>query len=287
MAVYRQDRRRRITLVMLIITSLVLITLDQQGTGVVGAVRSAAQDVIAPVQDVADDVITPVTDFFDRLGRADELQAENERLRRKNAELQSVAAAAQAALADLAELREAQDLPNIADYDGVFANVVDGSTGNFERTFQIDKGSDDGLANGMAVVVGASGGALVGRVVSVAGARATVQRMDDPEFQVVVQLLLLDPAGGVGPTGFARGQQDSTFLALQAQDSAAKLVKGQYAITLGGGASPFPRGLVVGTVARDVDPSTATAERASLRPIVDFDRLTIVKVLRYQPAPAP
>ncbi len=87
MAVYRQDRRRRLTLVLLIITSLVLITLDQQGTGVVSTLRSAAQDVVSPLQDVADRAISPASDFFDCLGRADELQAENERLRRQNAGL--------------------------------------------------------------------------------------------------------------------------------------------------------------------------------------------------------
>jgi rod shape-determining protein MreC len=286
MAVYRQDRRRRITLVMLIITSLVLITLDQNGTGVVGTLRSGAQDVISPLQDLADDAISPVTDFFDSLGRGDELERENERLRIKNAELQGKVAAAQAALADVAELRESLDLPNIADYDGVFATVVDGTTGNFERTFQIDKGSDAGIAKDMAVVVGRQGGALVGKVASVSNDRATVQRIDDPRFQVVVQLLLADASGGVGVTGRARGQRDSTLLALQV-DTATKVTKGQYAITRGGESSPFPRGLVVGRVAKDVDPSTAVAERAALRPVVDPDALTIVKVLRYQPAPTP
>ena len=100
MAVYRQDRRRRITLVMLIITSLVLITLDQQGTGVVATLRSTAQDVISPLQDVADSAISPVTDFFDSLGRGNELEAENERLRRQNAGLKSQIAANQSAVAD-------------------------------------------------------------------------------------------------------------------------------------------------------------------------------------------
>jgi rod shape-determining protein MreC len=286
MVVYRQDRRRRITLVMLIITSLVLITLDQNGTGVVSTLRSGAQDVISPLQDLADDAISPVTDFFDGLGRGDELARENERLRARNAELQGKIAAAQAALADVAELRESLDLPNIADYDGVFATVVDGTAGNFERTFQIDKGSDAGIAQDMAVVVGRQGGALVGKVASVSNDRATVQRIDDPRFQVVVQLLLPDASGGVGATGRARGQRDSTLLALQV-DTATKVRKGQYAITRGGESSPFPRGLVVGHVAKDVDPSTAVAERAALRPAIDPDRLTIVKVLRYQPAPTP
>lgn len=285
MVVYRQDRRRRITLVMLIITSLLLITLDQQGTGVVASLRSGAQDVISPLQNVADDVISPATDFFDSFGRADQLEAENERLRRENAGLKSEIAADRSVVADAQGLKELVDLPDIADYDSVFASVVDGSTGNFERTFQIDKGSDDGLAADMAVVVGAHGGALVGKISSVSKSRATVQRIDDPEFGVGVQLL--DPSSALGPIGLANGQRNSAFLELQIRDSTQKIRKGQYAITRGLNESPFPRGLAVGTVVHAVDPSTATAERAALRPIVDLDRLTIVKILRYRPPPTP
>jgi rod shape-determining protein MreC len=282
--VYRQDRRRRITLVMLMITSLVLITLDQQGAGVVATLRSSAQDVISPAQNLADDVFSPATDFFDSLGRADELQSENERLRRKNASLESEIAANRSTVADAQGVKELVDLPDIADYDSVFAGVVDGSTGNFERTFQIDKGSDDGIANDMAVVVGAHGGALVGKVTSVSKSRATVQRIDDARFGVGVQLF--GSSGAPGPIGLANGQKDSTLLELQIRDSTQKLTKGEYAITRGGNESPFPRGLAVGTVVHSVDPSTATAERAALRPIVDLARLTIVKILRYRP-PAP
>ena len=64
-------------------------------------------------------------------------------------------------------------------------------------------------------------------------------------------------------------------------------MKGEFATTYGSGESPFPPGLAVGTIVRSVDPSTATAEHALLRPVVDLDSLSIVKVLRYQPAGAP
>jgi rod shape-determining protein MreC len=285
MAVYRHDRRRRITLVMLIITSLVLITLDQQGTGVVGSLRTAAQDVVAPLQDLADDAISPVSDFFDSLGRSDDLRAENERLRRQNAGLRSQVFAAKQAIAQAEEFEQLRDLPRIEDFDSVIASVTDGSASNFARTFQINRGSDDGIAKDMAVVVGAQGGALVGKIASVSKSRATVQRIDDRQFGVGVQLV--DPKGGLGPTGLASGQRDSTFLDLQVNDSTQKLVKGEAALTRGLGGSPFPSGLAVGTIVHGVDPATATAERASLQPIVDLDRVSVVKVMRYRPPATP
>ena len=157
MAVYRQDRRRRITLVLLIVTSLALITFDQRDSEVVRSIRSFAQDVVSPIQGVADDAISPVTDFFDSIGQAGQLRDENAALRRTNADLRSQLAANQDALAEANAVRDLLDLPRFADYDSVFATVVDGSTGNFERTFQIDKGTNDGLAEGMPVVVGAQG----------------------------------------------------------------------------------------------------------------------------------
>jgi rod shape-determining protein MreC len=285
MAVYRQDRRRRITLILLIVTSLALITFDQRDSGVVRSLRSVAQDVVSPIQGVADDAISPVTDFFDSIGQAGHLRDENAALRRANADLRGQLAANQDALAEANAVRELLDLPRFADYDSVFATVVDGATGNFERTFQIDKGTSDGLAEGMPVVVGDRGGALVGQVTATSKSRSTVRRLDDADFQVAVQVL--DPNGAFGPTGLANGQRDSALLELQTSDSTQRLTKGELAVTRGLGASPFPRGLLVGSVVQSVEPSTATAERSALRPIVDLDQLTVVKVLRYRPEANP
>ena len=42
MVVYRHDRRRRLTLVLLVITSLALISLDERGSGLIDSARTAA-----------------------------------------------------------------------------------------------------------------------------------------------------------------------------------------------------------------------------------------------------
>ena len=199
----------------------------------VGTLRSGAQDVISPLQDVADSAISPVTDFFDSLGpwrraRGGERAAAAPERGAEGPDRGEPGARSP----DAEALRELADLPDIADYDSVFASVVDGSTGNFERTFQIDQGSDDGIAKDMAVVVGAHGGALVGKVTSVSKSRATVQRIDDPQFGVVVQLL--DPSGALGPTRVRAGYDaTAAFLDLQIGTATQKLVKGEFAITRG------------------------------------------------------
>jgi rod shape-determining protein MreC len=265
-----------------VVTSLALISLDQSGAGVVSSARTAAQNVVAPIQNLADDVINPVTNFFDSLGRANELESENAKLRRQLAAAKGAVAAGDAATRQLDEIKGLLDLPQIADYDGIVASVVDGSSDNFSRTLQLDKGSDSGIAIDMPVVV--TGGALIGRVVAVSKTRSTVLRLDDPQFGVAVQLLQPDR---VGPVGFAVGQRSSTLLSLSTLESSETLTKGELAVTRGTANSLFPKGLAVGTVTRNVNAATATQQQGQLKPVADLDRLDLVKVLRYSPPPTP
>jgi len=229
----------------------------------------------------ADAVVSPAVDFLNGLGRATELANENDVLRRRLAQAQADALAGKEARATLSETQALLDLPQISDADGVAANVIDGATGNFERTFQIDKGSDAGIKRDMPVVVGAG---LVGKIAAVSKSRATVLRIDDPSFGVGVQLL--EPSAP-GATGAVKGQVGSTFLKLSVFDSSAKITKDQIAVTRGSVGSLFPKGLAVGTVVRSVDPGAASTLEAELRTVVDLDRIDVVKVLNTPAGPIP
>ena len=185
MVVYQPDRRRRVVLVLLVLTALALISFDERGSGTIDTARSTAADVIQPVRDASSDAFNPVTDWLDGLGRASELQSENQRLRRELAQAKTEAAAGAAARARVKELEDLFDLPQVEDYDGVVANVT-GQGSGFDRTFSIDKGSNDGIAKDMPVVVG---GALVGKVFRVTRGSAIVQRIDDRQFGVGAQIV--------------------------------------------------------------------------------------------------
>jgi rod shape-determining protein MreC len=275
-------------LVLLVITSLALVSLDERGSAVINSARTAAQDFVSPLQDLADDVFNPVSDWLDGLGRANELQDQNEKLQRELDAARAEVAAGKADQAELDQLRQSNDLVNVADGEGVTAEVVGQGAGNFSRSLVISKGSSSGIALGQPVVWGVkSKAALVGTIVRVSANRATVQRIDDPGFGAGAELM---PTGAEGAKGIAVGQRDSSLLRFSATDSSSTASvpkKGDIAITLGGADDPkYPRGLVIGTVVRGVSAGGAVARNADLRPIIDLDSLTFVKVLKA-PVPIP
>ena len=289
MDISRHDRRRRLTLVLLVITSLALVSLDERGSGIINSARTAAQDVVAPVQDLADDVINPVSDWLDGLGRANELQDENDKLRRQLDVARAAIAADKATQVELANLRAIADIPDIDDGTAITALVDGEGPGNFSRSMRLSKGSSSGIAVNMPVIVGAGNkAALVGRIARVSANNAIVQRIDDGSFGVGAQLIQPDKEG---PPGTAEGQRDSNLLRFSVVDNSTTTIafnKGDAVITLGGDADKnYPRGLVIGTILHTVEAGGASARDATLRPVVDLDALTIVKVLRYPPVPIP
>ena len=68
MVVYQPDRRRRVVLVLLVLTALALISFDERGSGTIDTARSAAADVIQPVRDASSDAFNPVTDWLGEPG---------------------------------------------------------------------------------------------------------------------------------------------------------------------------------------------------------------------------
>lgn len=286
MDITRHDRRRRLLLVLLVITSLALVTLDERGSGLIDSARTAAQDVVSPVQDLADSAINPAADWIDGLGRANELQDENEALRRKLDAANAQIATGKADAADLEQLRNINDLTNVDDGDAITAQVVGTGAGNFSRTLRLSKGSSSGITKDMPVVAGKDGtAALVGRVARVSSNSAIVERIDDAQWGAGAQLR---QQGRDGPKGTVGGQRDSNLLRFSVIDTSATnptLTKGDVVIT--SGSEGYPPGLVVGTLVRTVDAGGAIALDAAVRPVVDLDALTFVKVLRYPPVPAP
>jgi rod shape-determining protein MreC len=270
-AVYRRTSRRRSVLILLVLTSITLITVDARGNdgGVTRTVRDAAQDAMAPVQEGVDDILSPVADWFDGVTQSADLKQENRVLRRQLADARGQAAASAAARRENRELRALSDLPYVGDIPTVDAQVIAGTPGNFESTITIDKGSDDGVMTGMPVV---TGDGLVGRVVQSSGRRATVLLLTDPDSGVAVRL---ETSGG---SGVANGRAGSDLLRLDFVNPRFKVKRGELAYTAA--STVYPADIPVGTVQTVRTSPGAIEQRIQLRPVADVGRATFVKVLQ-------
>jgi rod shape-determining protein MreC len=279
MVVYRRGSRRPIV-ILLVITSIALITLDVREAGPITGAKGVARDVLSPVASAADRVFSPVGDWIGGVTRAGSLREENERLERDLAEARGSDAQQEALASENRELKELLDLPFAEDSDAVAARVVSGAPGNFEWTVQIDKGTGSGVTDGLAVV---AGDGLVGTVVDATDDRATVRLVKDPQFGVGVVLEAVGADGeNTRTSGFAVGRTGEDRVRLNNVDPTVQVAEGAFVWTSGASSSQFPGNIPVGRVAR-VDKRAGELQQDILvEPLVDLDSLEFVKVL---PAP--
>src|SRR4051794_6571829 len=184
MALSRRTGRSRFTLVLLVLTSVTVLTLDFRGSSVITQLRGAATTVFSPFRSATDTVFGPVGDAWNGAFGYDDVKRENDQLRRELADAQAAAAAGQQATKELEESRRQQGLPVISEIKSVSADVIAGPATNFVHTVELSKGSNAGIKEGMPVVAGG----LVGRVVQVTPGSSTVTLITDPDFAVAVRL---------------------------------------------------------------------------------------------------
>lgn len=271
---YRRGSRGRYVLLLLVLTSVTLITLDRRSddSGPLGAVGRAVHQVVSPIASAVDAVTTPVTDWFDGVTSAGSLERDNEKLREQLSEAKAAARRGESAVQENRKLKALLELQIPEDIEAIAARVTQGPTGNFEWTITINRGSSSGVIEGMPVV-GSEG--LVGRVVTVWANGAKVLLLTDPRSGVSVRMT----RGRA--TGEAEGRAGRDTLGLDIVDSTAEIIEGDEAETSGLEGSSFPPGIPVGEVASVDAIQGDLVRRVSLRPYVDFERLEYVRVLRW------
>src|SRR5919204_3758363 len=107
MAVYRRTSRRRYVLLLVVLTSVTLITLDRRDhdSGALGTLGRGAHTVVSPVNRAVDAVARPLGDWFDGVFSAGSLDHQNKRLKSQVADLRGQLRAAQVDLQENARLK--------------------------------------------------------------------------------------------------------------------------------------------------------------------------------------
>lgn len=268
--------RSRFTLLLLVLTSITVLTLDYRGSGAVDDVRDAAATVFGPLRDAGAWVGRPFSDSWNGVFGYDELREENEALRDRIAELEGVDAQAEETLRRMEEIAELEDVAQWTDLPTVVARVTGGSLSNFEHTIELDKGSDQGLAEGMPVVTGAG---LVGRLTQVTGTRSVVQLVTDPNWSFGVRL------ARSGDVGIAHGTGEGRPIVVDEGVELAVDVNHNEAVTTSPFADGiFPPDIPVGRVTELGEAPDQLQQILTVELLADLDQLSYVRVVQWTPS---
>ncbi|WP_116998028.1 rod shape-determining protein MreC [Desertimonas flava] len=185
MSLYSPGRRRAI--ILLILSSLLLITLDLRGNSILNSARSAWNQALRPFESAAEVVARPVRNAWRGITDYDDLQEENRRLRNERDAQQADTILARSLLARLGELEAAADLETVGDFPRVSASVVGLSPSNIDQTLEIDKGRNDGIRVGMPVI--SPSGFVVGKITEVTADRSVVRLLTDTNYWLHVKIV--------------------------------------------------------------------------------------------------
>jgi rod shape-determining protein MreC len=277
-------RRRRAVLAVLVLLSLFLLTayFGESSNGTLHGVQRGAMEVLAPIQEGANRALKPFRDLFGWFGDTLNAKDERDKLRSENDKLRNELIQAtddKRALEQYKGLAQQNEQGGLSHYQPVPARVIARSPSSWYQTFQINKGSSDGVQVDQPVVNDAG---LVGKVKSVSDGNASVMLLTDPQFGVSAQTLESGEPGSVGPAVGAPGD-----LRFELVPNAKEVRKGERIITAGTSTSSrvsdlrslYPRGILIGTVSR-VQTGEGELDRViHVKPVADLHNLDIVEVL--------
>jgi rod shape-determining protein MreC len=268
---YGGEGRSRLLLIILIVTSLFLITLDLRGVKILDGVRSGTQNVLSPFQKAGSTVVSPFRDFFDDVTHLGRTRNEIEKLKADNARLRNQLLQRKSADAELEQLKSVLDLAGRAGYKVLAARVISqGASTSFTQTITIDAGTTSGVRQNMTVV---SGEGLVGVVKESYLNSALIMLATDPDFKVGVRVAGTQQIGILSGRGSKRAE-------LQLLDN-QKIVKVGDVLLARGSTNnrPFVPGIPVGIISAVDSTAGSIAQTATVMLYPNFSALGVVSVV--------
>ena len=268
---YRGEGRARLLLIILIVTSLFLITLDLRGVKILDGVRNGTQNVLAPFQKAGSSAVSPFREFFGDVTHLGRTRNQIEKLKAENAQLRNKLLQRKSADAELSQLKSVLNLAGRAGYKVLAARVISqGASTSFSQTITIDAGTSSGVRQNMTVL---SGEGLVGVVKESYANSALIMLATDPDFKVGVRVAGSQQIGILSGRGSKRAE-------LQLLDNQSIVKVGDVLLARGSTNNrPFVPGIPVGVISAVDNSAGSIAQSATVMLYPNFSALGVVSVV--------
>lgn len=265
------SNRGRLLLVMLIVSSLFLITLDLRGVSVIGGVRNGIGSAVAPLQKVGNWTVTPIKNLFSDLIHLGRTRSTINKLKDENAQLRLQIIQQKNAIGQAKQLKAALNLAGRAKWKTVSAKVLaQGSTISFTHTLTIDQGSRSGIKPNMTVI---NGQGLIGVVKTVFRNSSIILLVTDPAFKIGVRI------ASDQSIGILSGQSSDTGI-LELLDNTSTVKENDILLSRGSANNiPFVAGVPIGRITKITDGTNYVSQLAEVKFFANVNAIGVVSVI--------
>ena len=269
----RRFRRRGIVFTVLVVITLLLMAFSAN-PAVLGFKRGL-QFALRPIQGAVAGFASDVSSVVGSIGEINQLRIDNAALREENQGLANDNTRLAQLKSENDQLTALLQLQSGFDHKTVAVRVIGRELLPTSRVVTIDKGTSDGLAMGEVVIV--QGGAVVGRISDIGPNFAKVTLISDPSSTVIGQLQKSGATGEIG--GEAGG-----VLTMKNVDSSVTVALDEEVFTAGlelagGVRSPYPKGLILGSVVDVQRDANDVVQTAFVQPAAPLDTFELALVI--------
>jgi rod shape-determining protein MreC len=269
----RKARRRGITFMVLLVITLLLMAFSANPA--VLELKRGLQFALRPIQGAVASFASDVSSVFGSIGEINQLRIDNAALREENTQLKNDNTRLQQFKTENDQLTALLQLQSGFDHKTVAVRVIGRELLPTSRVVTIDKGTGDGLELGDVVIVG--GGAVAGRISDIGSNFAKVTLISDPSSVVIGQLAQSGKTGEVGG-------ESGGVLTMKNVDSSVTIALDEEVFTAGlelagGIRSPYPKGLVLGSVVDVQRDANDVVQTAFITPAADLDTFELALVI--------
>lgn len=230
--------------------------------------RKIVLETVSPVYEVLNGSIQSFEDAWLRYILLVGIQEENRNLKKKINELKAVLVSCQEGYQEAQRLRKLLSISDDSKYRFITARVIGREQAALSRTVLINKGSSDGLKNGMPVIAYPG---LIGRLIDVSWhvSRVLLFIDENSNIDAIVQRTRTQGIiSGAGPQGMILKYISKT------QD----VQEGDVVVSSGMG-GVFPKGWLIGQVIRIDRNNAGLFLKINIAPFVDFSKLEELLIL--------